>query len=85
VEELRRLLATMRTAVTVRLLSDERTEVSVLRVGALGRFREKALELRPGTYVVTGTRAGYRDVRQTLVVPPGRSPAPLEIRCHEAL
>jgi hypothetical protein len=57
----------------------------VLRVGSLGRFREKALELRPGSYVVVGTRRGYRDVRRTLVVPPGRSPDPLTIHCDEAL
>ena len=69
----------------MRLLSDERTEVSVLRVGPLGRFREKALELRPGSYVVVGTRRGYRDARRTLVVAPGRSPEPLIVRCDEAL
>jgi hypothetical protein len=84
-EQLRALLAAAATEVTVRLLSDERTEVSVLRVGALGRFREKALTLRPGSYVVVGTRAGYRDSRHTLVVPPGRSPEPLTVRCQEVL
>jgi hypothetical protein len=54
-------------------------------VGPQGRFREKSLELRPGSYVVVGTRPGYRDKRQTLVVAPGRSPAPLTVRCDEAL
>ena len=54
IEELRARLAAARTPVPVRLLSDERTEVSVLRVGPMGRFREKALELRPGSYVVVG-------------------------------
>jgi hypothetical protein len=85
VEQLRAQIAAAATAVPVRLLSDERTEVSVLRVGALGRFREKALTLRPGSYVVVGTRPGYRDSRHTLVVPPGRSPEPLTVRCDEAL
>ena len=85
VEQLRGLLAAAAATVTVRLLSDELTEVTVLRVGALGRFREKALTLRPGSYVVVGTRPGYRDFRHTLVVPPGRSPEPLTVRCQEAL
>ena len=84
-EQLRAHLGTAATEVAVRLLSDERTEVSVLRVGALGRFREKALTLRPGSYVVVGTRPGYRDSRHTLVVPPGRSPQPLTVRCEEVL
>ena len=85
IEALRAHLAAAGTTVTVRLLSDERTDVSVLRVGPLGRFREKALELRPGSYVVVGTRRGYRDTRRTLVVPPGRSPDPITVRCDEAL
>jgi hypothetical protein len=85
IEELRAQLAAARTPVPVRLLSYERTEVSVLRVGPMGRFREKALELKPGSYVVVGTRRGYRDTRHTLVVPPGQSPEPLVVRCHEVL
>ena len=85
IEELRAHLGAAGVPVTVRLVSDERTEVTVLRVGPQGRFREKSLQLRPGSYVVLGTRPGYRDTRQTLVVPPGRSPAPLTVRCDEAL
>jgi hypothetical protein len=85
VEALRAQLVAARTAVPVRLLSDEQTEVSVLRVGSLGRFKDKTVGLRPGSYVVVGTRRGYRDRRQTLVVPAGRSPEPMTIRCDEAL
>jgi hypothetical protein len=80
-----RALIQARTPVPVRLLSDGRTEVVVLRVGRLGAFREKALDLRPGSYVVVGSRRGYRDARRTLVVEPGRSPEPLLVRCDEAL
>ena len=54
----------------VRLQSDGLTDVTVLRVGALGAFREKTLTLRPGSYVVMGKRSGYRDARKTLVVDP---------------
>ncbi len=85
IRQLREQLAAAGSAVTVRLLSDERTDVSVLRVGTLGRFREKSLALRPGSYVVVGTRRGYRDARHTLVVAPGRSPEPLTVRCDEVL
>jgi tetratricopeptide (TPR) repeat protein len=85
VAALERALIQARTPVPVRLLSDGRTEVVVLRVGRLGAFREKALDLRPGSYVVVGSRRGYRDARRTLVVEPGRSPEPLLVRCDEAL
>ena len=85
VAALQQLLSGARTPVAVHLLSDGRTDVSVLRVGRLGPFKEKALDLRPGSYVVVGTRPGYRDARLTLIVPPGRSPDPLVVRCEEAL
>jgi hypothetical protein len=82
---LERLVQEARTPVDVRLVSDGLTEVSVLRVGPLGTFREKKVALRPGSYVVLGKRQGYRDARQTLVVSPSSVPPPLEVRCREAL
>jgi serine/threonine protein kinase len=85
VASLERLLREARTPVEVRLQSDGLTDVTVLRVGALGAFREKSLTLRPGSYVVMGKRSGYRDARKTLVVTHAQSPPPLLIRCDEAL
>jgi tetratricopeptide (TPR) repeat protein len=82
---LERLLRDARTTVNVPLRSDGATEVVVLRVGTLGTFREKEVTLRPGSYVVVGRRRGYRDTRKTLVVSPGVRPAPLDVRCEEAL
>jgi tetratricopeptide (TPR) repeat protein len=82
---LQRAIEDARTPVGVRLLSDGRTDVAVLRVGALGTFHERSLSLRPGSYVVVGKRHGYRDTRKTLVVAPGRAPAPLDVRCDQTL
>jgi tetratricopeptide (TPR) repeat protein len=82
---LERLLGAARTPVAVPLRSDGATEVVVLRVGTIGTFREKDVPLRPGSYVVLGRRRGYRDTRKTLVVSPGHRPAPLDVRCEEAL
>ena len=82
---LEQLLKSAQTPVGVPLVSDGETEVVVLRVGTLGTFRKKEVELRPGSYVVVGKRRGYRDTRKTLVVPPGGRPAPLDVRCDEAL
>lgn len=79
------LLAGVAQPVAVRLVSDGETQVTILRVGPLGAFKEKQLTLRPGSYVVVGARTGYRDARRTLLVPIGRSPAPLDVRCDEAL
>jgi tetratricopeptide (TPR) repeat protein len=85
VAALERLLAAWSTPVPVRLESDGVTEVTVYRVGRLGRFSQHALELRPGRYTVVGSRRGYRDVRLALEVRPGESPAPLGVRCADPI
>ncbi|HEY6549308.1 MAG TPA: hypothetical protein VI589_15435, partial [Vicinamibacteria bacterium] len=82
---LRQALQAAQTKVAVRLLSDGLTDVTVLRVGRLGVFKEKGLDLLPGAYTVVGTRKGYRDARVPLEVTAGRSPEPLLVRCEEAL
>ena len=43
------------------------------------------LELRPGTYTVIGSRDGYRDVRQTFTVRPGRDLPPINVVCVEPI
>ncbi|HET7608977.1 MAG TPA: hypothetical protein VFL84_09895 [Gammaproteobacteria bacterium] len=69
----------------VRLESDQLTTVTLYRVGTLGAFAAKDLELRPGTYTVIGSRDGYRDVRRTFTVRPGRSLAPISVVCVEPI
>jgi len=73
------------TPVTVVLESDASTEVMVYRVGSLGTFTRRELNLKPGAYTVVGSRPGYRDVRLQLVVTPGSPPKPLVVRCTESL
>jgi serine/threonine-protein kinase len=85
VAALEKALAEARTAVTVVIESDGLTEVTVTRVGRLGSLTRRALELRPGEYVATGTRRGYRDVRRRFTVSPGSTPPPVVVRCEEAL
>jgi hypothetical protein len=71
------------TPIQVRLASDDATEVTLYRVGHLGRFQAREIELAPGTYTLVGSRAGYRDVQIKLNVDPG-APAPrVFIACKE--
>ena len=71
--------------VPVALQSDNLTQVSIRRVGELGTFEQRSLQLAPGSYIVVGTRTGYRDVRREITVAPGPAPAPLVIRCEEKI
>ena len=85
IESLAERIAVATTPIRVELVSDNLTEVTVYRVGRLGRFSEQVLDLRPGTYTVVGSRAGYRDVRRRLTVNPNQDPKPLDVRCEEKI
>ncbi|MGQ0618449.1 MAG: hypothetical protein ACT4QA_00810 [Panacagrimonas sp.] len=71
--------------VVLQLRSDDQTDVTVYRVGPLGRFATHDLELKPGRYVAIGTRPGYRDVRREFEISAGSTRPVVEVRCEETL
>jgi hypothetical protein len=79
------LVAAAETPQRVALTSDNQTEVTVYRVGRLGTFERKEVELLPGRYTVVGQRAGYRDVRREINLLPGRDAPTVVIRCEEPI
>ena len=85
IADLARLVVLASTKLTVEIHSDELTNVTLYRVGSLGIFAVTEVELRPGNYTVVGSRNGYRDVRVTFTVLPGRELVPVEVRCVEPI
>lgn len=85
IDELGKLIELASQPVQVQLTSDQLTNVTLYRIGVLGAFAAKEVELRPGTYTVIGSRDGYRDVRQTFTVRPGRSVEPISVVCVEPI
>ena len=71
------------TPTRLALRSDGRTEVRIAPGRALGKFRERTLQVLPGRYVLRGHRSGFREVRTELDIPPGAPALSAEIRCHE--
>ena len=71
--------------VPVALQSDNLTQVTIYRVGQLGTFAERSLDLVPGSYTLVGTRPGFRDVRREINVRPGAAPTPVMIRCEDPI
>ncbi len=69
--------------VPVVLTSDAATNVTLSQVGVLGKFSRKEVQLRPGRYILIGSRDGHRDVRRELDVTPAMGP--VEISCQEAI
>jgi tetratricopeptide (TPR) repeat protein len=81
-EKLKALVQTAKTPLRITIESDNLTEVSVYRVGKLGRFGARDLNLRPGTYIMLGSRDGYRDERLEVVVKPGLEPIRVILICR---
>ena len=73
------------TPLIVEIRSDNETEVSIYKVGRLGSFETRQIELRPGTYVAAGSRPGYRDVRLEFQVGPEVDMQPIVVRCEEPI
>jgi tetratricopeptide (TPR) repeat protein len=84
-DQLSRLLKRAATPLTVELVSDNATDVSIYKIGKLGSFHSREIKLRPGTYVAVGSRAGYRDVRLEFRVSPELESGPVVVRCEEAI
>lgn len=83
--QLSRLLKRAVTPLTVRLISDNATDVVIFRVGKLGRFESREITFQPGTYVAVGSRTGYRDVRLEFRVSPEIELQPVVVRCEERI
>ena len=84
IDQVTKTLSYAKTPVTVSLVSDGVTDVTVLRVQRLGTFTNTSLTLRPGQYTAMGVRTGYRDVRVSFDVVPNTD-AVIEVRCEEAI
>ena len=84
-DQLNKLIETASKPSSVLLKSDEKTDVSVYRVGQFGMFRERRLVLRPGIYTAVGSRPGYRDVRIQFRVPMPKGKTVVVIRCEERI
>jgi tetratricopeptide (TPR) repeat protein len=82
---LAQLVQAAESPVTLRLESDGITQVVIYRVGQYGSFATREVSLLPGRYTVVGTRAGYRDVRREVLLPPGKAPAAVVVRCEEPI
>jgi serine/threonine protein kinase len=81
-DQLARIVTAAQTPVKIILESDSLTDIAVYKVGKLGRFASRELNLRPGSYTVVGSRDGYQDVRKKIVVKPAQGPMRVTIRCE---
>jgi tetratricopeptide (TPR) repeat protein len=85
IAQLDSLLKVANSSVDIVFRSDNQTQVVLFRVAELGRFEQVSVKLRPGKYVVAGTRSGYRDVRVEFTVTGKPLEQPIVVRCEELI
>ena len=85
IAELDSMLKIANSPVDVVFRSDNQTHVVLFRVAELGQFDQLSLKLRPGKYVVAGTRSGYRDVRVEFTVSGKSREQAIVVRCEEPI
>jgi len=83
--DLDNLLHVSATPVKIKLQSDSLTDVVVYKVGKMGMFDMRELNLRPGKYIAIGRRAGYRDVRIEFLVSQDTSKQAIQIAATEKI
>ncbi len=82
VNELNQAIEVAQTPVTVTFTSDNQTKVTLYRVGQLGEFEQHTINLKPGQYVLVGSRSGFRDVRKEFTVQANQQQT-IQIQCTE--
>ncbi len=68
---------------TVVILSDNATEITLIKTGRLGAFERHEVALRPGRYELVGSRDGWVDVRKSITVEPNMNP--IHISCEQQI
>ena len=82
---LSRLITVARIPITIELNSDNKTDVTIYRVGNFGKISSSEVQLYPGDYTIVGKRRGYRDVRFRLTLLAGELVQPIYISCTEKI
>ena len=81
-EQLELLLSEYSKVINIILLSDNKTQVSILNVGNLGAFSKKEIKLTPGKYTFLGKRKGFVTIRKIIEFSASTS---VRIQCIEKL
>ncbi len=69
------------TPVSVTLVSDRKTQVSIRPGRKLGTFSKKVISVYPGSYELIGIRKGFREARQSISIEPGSKPIEIRVVC----
>lgn len=84
-EKLSKLIEHASRPVEVLVKSDGKTDITVRRIGIVGKTLEKVIKLRPGDYTFEGTRTGYKSKLINFSVPVDGEGIEIRIICDEQI
>ena len=85
IENVSKIIVQARNPIPVNFFSDNKTKVTIFKIGSLGLFEKRTIELVPGKYVVLGQRIGFRDVRLDFAIEPNEVDKNISIMCVESI
>ena len=85
IENVSKIIVQARNPIPVNFFSDNKTKVTIFKIGSLGLFEKRTIELVPGKYVALGQRIGFRDVRLDFAIEPNEVDKNISIMCVESI
>ena len=85
IESVSKIIVQARNPIPVNFFSDNKTKVTIFKIGSLGLFEKRTIELIPGKYVALGQRVGFRDVRLDFAIEPNEVDKNISIMCVESI
>tara|TARA_Y200000002_G_scaffold124505_1_gene102131 strand:+ start:689 stop:2089 length:1401 start_codon:yes stop_codon:yes gene_type:complete len=83
--KLSNIIEDSRKLFNINLLSDQKTEITIFKVGTIGLFEKYTMSLIPGEYIAQGRRSGFRDKRVEFVIEPSQTIKDITIICSEKI
>lgn len=71
--------------INVQLISDNKTDVIIYKVGKFGKFENREIKLRPGLYTIVGSRDGFKDYRKKIRISPDKNNVSIVIVSKEQI
>ena len=85
INKLNEIIATFNQLISVKVTSDNMTDIQVRGIGRLGRIHNKTIELKPGYYTFEGTRNGFKSKLLQVLIPYNKSNYSVRIICDEPI
>jgi len=85
INKLNKIIATFNQLISVKVTSDNMTDIQVRGIGRLGQIHNKIIELKPGYYTFEGTRNGFKSKLLQVLIPYNKSNYSVRIICDEPI